>query len=96
MLRHAPDSEAIRLRELKAKRKTVWRRYENNPNETLLAAKLKIIDDQIAALNYQSEYHATKIDDPKVATVPKVGCLFVLLAVSQNSGTNLKFARGLR
>ena len=87
MLRHAPDSEVIRLRELRAKRQTLWRRFEDHPNEIHLAAKLKIIDDQIAALNHQSERDANKIDESEVAAVPKVGGLFVLLAVSQRSGS---------
>lgn len=87
MLRHAPDSEEIRLRELRAKRKTLWRQFEDNPNETHLAAKLKIIDDQIAQLNQQSNHDANKIDDSEVAAVPEVGGLFLLLAVSQRRGS---------
>lgn len=87
MLRHAPDSEEIRLRELRAKRKTLWRQFEDNPSETHLAAKLKIIDDQIAQLNQQSNHDANKIDDSEVAAVPEVGGLFLLLAVSQRRGS---------
>jgi len=85
MLRNVADSEDIRLQELKATRKSLWRRYEDNPNETPLAAKLKIIDDQIAALNHQSERDADKIEDSEAAAIPKVGGLFVLLAVSPRS-----------
>jgi hypothetical protein len=81
MLRHAPDSEVIRLRELRAKRQTLWRRFEDHPNEIHLAAKLKIIDDQIAQPNRQID--TNNLDDSEVSAVPKVGALFLLLSVSQ-------------
>ena len=95
MLRGALDYEEIRLRELKVTRRCIWRRFERNPNETHLAARLKIIDDQIAQSNRHCNHDANKIDDseragvPKVgglspvAAVPKVGGLFLILAVSQ-------------
>jgi hypothetical protein len=87
MLHHVPDSEEISLRELRAKRKTLWRRFEDNPNEIRLAAKLKIIDDQIAQLNQQIDVN--NIDDSEVAAVPKIGGIFLLLAVSprESKGT---------
>ena len=83
MLRRASDSEEVRLRELRAKRKSLWRRFEENPNEVHLAAKLKIIDDQIAQPNQQSDRAADKIDDPEVGGIPEVGSLFLVLGVSQ-------------
>ena len=85
MLHHAPDSEEIGLRELRAKRKTLWRRFEDNPNEIRLAAKIRLIDDQIAQLNQQMDMN--NIDDSEVATVPKIGGLFLLLAVSPRRGS---------
>ena len=78
MLRRASDSGVIRLRELRAKRKSLWRRFEENPNEVHLAAKLKIIDDQIAQPNQQSDRAADKIDDPEVGGIPEVGSLFLV------------------
>jgi hypothetical protein len=49
----APNSQEIRLQELKDKRKPLSERFENNPNDTHLALELKIIDDQIAECNQQ-------------------------------------------
>ena len=86
MLRRAPDSEGIRLRELKGQRKSLWRRFEDNPNEVHIAAKLKFIDDQIAELNQPYNHGINKIDDFEVAAVPEVNGLFLLLGVSQRRG----------
>ena len=85
MLHISPDSEEIRHKELRAKRKSLWRRFEDNPREIHLAAKLKILDDQIAQLNQQID--ASNIDDSEVAAAPKVGGLFLLLAVSPRRGS---------
>jgi hypothetical protein len=49
----APNSQEIRLQELKDKRKPLSERFENNPNDTHLALELKVIDDQIAECNQQ-------------------------------------------
>jgi hypothetical protein len=49
----APNSQEIRLQELRDKRKPLSERFENNPNDTHLALELKIIDDQIAECNQQ-------------------------------------------
>jgi hypothetical protein len=49
----APDSQEIRLQELIGKRRPVWQRFKNNPNDTHLALELKIIDDQISECNQQ-------------------------------------------
>ena len=86
-----PDSQLTRLRELKCMRKSLWKRFVGNPNETHLAAELKIIDDEIAQFNLHSHHDALKIDDFKVAAVPKVECLFLLLAVSQRKGSLVQF-----
>jgi len=60
MLR-APDSQEIRLQELIGKRKPVWQRFENNPNDTHLALELKVIDDQISECNLQIHRDRTKL-----------------------------------
>jgi hypothetical protein len=49
----APNSQEIRLQELRDKRKPVWERFEKNPTDTHLALELKVIDDQIAECNQQ-------------------------------------------
>jgi hypothetical protein len=49
----APNSQEIRLQELRDKRKPLSERFENNPKDTHLALELKIIDDQIAECNQQ-------------------------------------------
>jgi hypothetical protein len=49
----APNSQEIRLQELRDKRKPLSERFENNPNDTHLALELKIIDDQMAECNQQ-------------------------------------------
>jgi hypothetical protein len=87
MLSRAPDSEGIRLRELKGQRKSLWRRFEDNPNEVHIAAKLKFLDDQIAELNQPYNHGINKIDDFEVAAVPEVNGLFLLLGVSQRRGS---------
>jgi hypothetical protein len=43
-----PNSQEIKLRALRDKRKPLVARFENNPSDTSLALELKIIDDQIA------------------------------------------------
>ena len=57
----APDSQEIRLQELIGKRKPVWQRFENNPNDTHLALELKVIDDQISECNLQIHRDRTKL-----------------------------------
>ncbi len=57
----APDSQEIRLQELIGKRKPVWQRFENNPNDTHLALELKVIDDQISECNQQIHRDRTKL-----------------------------------
>jgi hypothetical protein len=47
---------AVRKREeLKAHRKLLFRRFLRNPQDTSLALKIKIIDDQVAACTEQME-----------------------------------------
>ena len=87
MLIHALDSEDSNIRELKDKRKSLWERFENHPNEIHLAAKLKSLDDQIARRNLRIDQDADKIDDSNVAAVPEVEGLFLLLALSQRRGS---------
>jgi len=87
MLSRAPDSEELRLRELKRQRKSLWKRFEDNPNEVHIAAKLKFIDDQIAELNQPYNHGVNKTDDFEVAAVPEVNGLFLLLGVSQRRGS---------
>jgi hypothetical protein len=48
-----------RKRELKARRKPLFDRYEKNPNETSLVLEIKIVDDQIAECNQQMERQRT-------------------------------------
>jgi hypothetical protein len=84
MLHHVPDSEEIKRQDLRVLRKSLWKRFEDNPSQIHLAAKLKIIDDQLAQRNKQVDYHdACKFDDSEGVAVPEVGGLFVLLAVSE-------------
>jgi hypothetical protein len=83
----APDSEEIRLRELEHQRKSLWKRFEDNPNEVHIATKLKFIDNQIAKLNQQYNHDANKIDNFEVAAVPEVSGPFLLLAVSHRRGS---------
>jgi hypothetical protein len=86
----SPDSEEARLRELIHIRKSIWKQFEDKPNETHLAAKLKSIDDQIAQFNLERMRDANQIDDFKVAAVPKIECQFLLLAVFQRKGEEVE------
>jgi hypothetical protein len=72
-------------------RKSLWKRFVGNPNEIYLAAEIKIIDYEIAQCNLNNHHDAHKIDDFKVAAVPKAECLFLLLAVSQRKGSLIQF-----
>ena len=88
MLRRVPDSEDVRLQELRVLRKSLYRRFEDNPNLIHLAARLKVIDDQIAQRNRRRDEHdAGKAEDSGGIEVPKVGGLFLVLAVSQRRET---------
>jgi hypothetical protein len=49
------NSQKIRLRELKLRRKRLWEQFEGNPNLTHLAAELKIVDDLIVILMIPNE-----------------------------------------
>jgi hypothetical protein len=89
---YIPYSEELRLRGLKAERKTLWKRFEENPSEIQLAAKLKIIDDQIAQPYQQNDSHDNKLDDSEVTAVPEVGGIFLLLALSQRKGSQTRLA----
>jgi len=82
---YLPYCEELRLKELRAKRKTLWKQFEDNPSEIHLAAKLKILDDQIAQPYQPSDHNADKLDDSVVTTVPEVGGLYLLLALSQRT-----------
>ena len=82
MLRRVPDSEDVRLQELRVLRKSLYRRFEDNPNLIHLAARLKVIDDQIAQRNRQRDEHNAEKEDSGATEVPKVGGLFLVLAVS--------------
>jgi hypothetical protein len=83
ILHQSRYSEKIRLRELGPKRKILRRRFENNAKQIHLTAKLKIIDDQSAQPDKQSDLEANRIDGSEVAALPKVGGLFLLLALSR-------------
>jgi hypothetical protein len=87
MLFHALDSEEVNFRELKDRRKSLWKQFENHPNEIHLAAILKNLDDQIARRNPRIDQDADKIDDSEIAAVPEVEGLFLLLALSQRRGS---------
>jgi len=47
----AAQSLKMRIEELRTLRKPLWERFEKNPTEIQLAAKLRIIDDLIADCN---------------------------------------------
>jgi hypothetical protein len=79
--------EEVRMQELRAKRKALWGQFECNPNEIHLAAKLKVLDDQIAQSNQPSELDPDKMDDSEMSAFPEVRGLFLLLAVSRRGGT---------
>jgi hypothetical protein len=48
-----------RKRELKARRKPLFDRYEKNPNETSLVLEIKIVDDEIAECNQEIDRQRT-------------------------------------
>jgi hypothetical protein len=77
------NSQKIRLRELKLRRKRLWEQFEGNPNLTHLAAELKIVDDLIVMYNQLIHQHGNNIDDYKREVTPQVEQLFLLLSVSQ-------------
>jgi hypothetical protein len=87
---YIPYSEELRLRGLKAERRTLWKRFEENPSEIHLAAELKIIDDQIAQPYQQNDGHDNKLDDAHVAAVPEVEGVYLLLALSQRVGSQAR------
>jgi hypothetical protein len=82
-----PYSEELRLQKLRARRKVLWKRFEDNPNEIHLAAKLKIIDDQIAERYEQICKNDNKVDGSEVTVVPDVGGLFLLLSLTHSTGS---------
>jgi hypothetical protein len=88
-----PYSEELRLKQLRAKRKVLWKRFEDNPSEIHLAAKLKVIDDQIAQPFEQSCMDNNKLDGSRVNVVPDVGGLYLLLALTQSKGTQTDLAQ---
>ncbi len=90
---YIPYSEELRLRGLRAERRTLWKRFEENPSEIHLAAELKIIDDQIAQPYQQNDGHDNKFDDAHVAAVPKVEGVYLLLALSQRVGSHVDLAQ---
>jgi hypothetical protein len=57
----AQEFQQVRLQELIGKRKPVWQRFEDNPNDTHLALELKIIDDQISECNQQIHRDGRKL-----------------------------------
>jgi hypothetical protein len=83
----ALDFEGISLQKLTQARKSLWKQFEGEPNQTHLAAELKVIDDQIALFNLQRNCDANKIEELKLAAVPKLDSLFMLLAVSHRKGS---------
>jgi hypothetical protein len=93
MPRYIPYSENLRLQGLRAERRILWKRFEDNPSEIHLAAKLKIIDDQIAQPYQQNGDHDNKLDDSEVAAVPKVEGIYLLLALSQRVGSQADLAQ---
>jgi hypothetical protein len=84
---YIPYSEELRLQDLRAQRRLLWRRFEENPSEVHLAAKLKSIDDQIAQPYQQNDEHGSKLDDSEVTVAPKVEGIYLLLALSQRLGS---------
>jgi hypothetical protein len=56
----ALEAQKTRLQELTSQRKPLSEQFKNNPRETHLALKLKIIDDQIAECNQQIQGHRRK------------------------------------
>jgi hypothetical protein len=83
---YIPYSEELRLQDLRAQRKFLWKRFEENPSEIHLAAQLKSIDDQIAQPYQQNDEQGNKLDDSEVTVAPKVEGIYLLLALSQRVG----------
>jgi len=54
-MQETPFNPVRKREELKAQRKLLFRRFLRNPQDTRLALKIKIIDDQIAACTEQME-----------------------------------------
>jgi hypothetical protein len=77
-------SSKMRMKELRTKRKPLWKRFESNPNEIQLAAELRIIDDLIAECNEKRNQRDDEIDVQQVAA-PEVGCFLIVQGVSQAS-----------
>ena len=48
------------MQELLGRRKPLWQRFENSPNDIELALELKLIDDQIAECNAQIQAEKRK------------------------------------
>ena len=90
---YIPYSEELRLRGLRAERRTLWKRFEENPGQIHLAAELKIIDDQIAQPYQQDDGRDNKLDSAHVAAVPKVEGVYLLLALSQRVGSQADLAQ---
>lgn len=55
-----PDIKKIQMQELLGRRKPLWQRFENSPNDIELALELKLIDDQIAECNAQIQAEKRK------------------------------------
>jgi len=89
---YIPYSEELRLRGLRAERRTLWIRFEENPSQIHLAAELKIIDDQIAQSYQQNNGHDNKLDDPDAAAVPEVEGVYLVLALSRHVGSQTDLA----
>ena len=54
-------SNQIRMQELLGRRKPLWKRFEDNPNDIQLALEVKLIDDQIAECNAQIQAERRKL-----------------------------------
>jgi hypothetical protein len=93
MPHYIPYSENVRLQGLRAERRILWKRFEDNPSEIHLAAKLKIIDDQIAQPYQQNGDHDNKLNDSEVPAVPEVEGIYLLLALSQRAGSQADLAQ---
>jgi len=65
----ASKSLGTRMQELRTKRKSLWERFESNPNEIQLAAELRIIDDLIADCNERRNHR----DDEMAQSSPRRG-----------------------
>lgn len=51
----APSNAMTKREELKAERNLLFKRFLRNPQDTRMALKIKIIDDQVAACAEQME-----------------------------------------